>query len=312
MKQCPYCNAQIDDESKFCSECGKEFPQGNVCAYCGATVNEGDVYCEECGRNVKDGSYASADYGEKSSIDYMKILLSSLVGIVVGLVVLAVVGGSWYGYNAYSEYSAAKAAREKFVADSLEKARQDSVKLAAKQEAERLENEKIAKFREKFTFSNILELLKHPDKATIAQKCGLSLIYKDSEKEEGYEEGEYFTHYDYVYGYEVEKGKKNDGYMGYDIKASSNHSCYFNFIDGSDVIKLFKFKDKSDADYLFEMAKDYGLIEWSGNYYIPAKKASKGITRVEEYEPYDGAALFEIRKPNNVDGWYEVLINSFN
>lgn len=306
MKQCPYCNAQIDDESKFCSECGKEFPQGNVCAYCGATVNEGDVYCEECGRNVKDGSYASADYGEKSGIDYMKILLSSLVGIVVGLVVLAVVGGSWYGYNAYSEYSAAKAAREKFVADSLEKARQDSVKLAAKQEAERLENEKIAKFREKFTFGNILELLKHPNNVSLAQKCGLSLIYKDSGEDE-FEEGEIRTYYDYVYGYEVEKGNKNSGGMGYDVKASSNHSCYFNYIEAGDMALFFRFKDKSDADYLFDIAKDYGLVEWEGNYYIPTKKISGGITHREEFDPYTGGdASFGISTPNLLNGWYEV------
>ena len=68
MKQCPYCNAQIADNSKFCGECGKELPQENVCTHCGVTVNEGDIYCEECGRSLKDGSYASADYAEKSGV----------------------------------------------------------------------------------------------------------------------------------------------------------------------------------------------------------------------------------------------------
>lgn len=98
MKQCPYCNAQMADDSKFCGECGKEFPQGNTCPHCGAMVNEGDIYCEDCGRNLKDGSYAFADYAKKSGIDYMTILLSSLVGIVIGLVILALTGGWWY-YN---------------------------------------------------------------------------------------------------------------------------------------------------------------------------------------------------------------------
>ena len=146
MKQCPYCNAQIDDESKFCSECGKELPQGNVCAHCGATVNEGDIYCEDCGRNLINGSFASADYGGKFGIDYMKILLSSLVGIVIGLVILALVGGSWYGYNAYSDYNAAKQARMKFVADSLEQVKKDSIKLAEQKEQARkdsIENARI-------------------------------------------------------------------------------------------------------------------------------------------------------------------------
>jgi hypothetical protein len=146
MKQCPYCNAQIADNSKFCGECGKELPQENVCTHCGVTVNEGDIYCEECGRNLKDGTYASAEYGEKSGIDYMKILLSSLIGVVIGLVILSLIGGSWYGYNAYSEYSADKQAREKFVADSLEQVRKDSIKLAEQKEQARkdsIENARI-------------------------------------------------------------------------------------------------------------------------------------------------------------------------
>ena len=146
MKQCPYCNAQIADDSKFCGECGKELPQENVCTHCGVTVNEGDIYCEECGRNLKDGTYASAEYGEKSGIDYMKILLSSLIGVVIGLVILSLIGGSWYGYNAYSEYSAAKQAREKFVADSLEQVRKelvDSPKFDSQKSNEAVKEEQI-------------------------------------------------------------------------------------------------------------------------------------------------------------------------
>ena len=42
MKKCPYCGAQVNDDSHFCTECGKPIPQGNVCPHCGASVNEGD------------------------------------------------------------------------------------------------------------------------------------------------------------------------------------------------------------------------------------------------------------------------------
>lgn len=145
MKQCPYCNAQIADDSKFCGECGKEYPQGNVCPKCGATVNEGDIYCEICGRNLKDGSYVSGN-DSKSSKDYMKMLLSSLIGIIVGIVTLAIIGGSWYGCNEYAAYKERTAAREKFVADSLEQVRKDSIKLVQQKEKERqdsIENARI-------------------------------------------------------------------------------------------------------------------------------------------------------------------------
>ena len=52
MKKCPYCGAQNADDSRFCTECGKEFPQGNVCPHCGASVNEGDAFCQSCGKNL--------------------------------------------------------------------------------------------------------------------------------------------------------------------------------------------------------------------------------------------------------------------
>lgn len=52
MKKCPYCGTECGDESLFCTECGKEFPKGNVCPHCGASVNDGDVFCMECGNKI--------------------------------------------------------------------------------------------------------------------------------------------------------------------------------------------------------------------------------------------------------------------
>ena len=56
MKKCPYCGAQIADDSRFCSECGKEYPQGNVCPHCGASVGEGDAFCQNCGKRIKENA----------------------------------------------------------------------------------------------------------------------------------------------------------------------------------------------------------------------------------------------------------------
>lgn len=54
MKKCPYCGAQIADDSLFCTECGKEQPKGTICPHCGAIVNEGDVFCTECGKKIEE------------------------------------------------------------------------------------------------------------------------------------------------------------------------------------------------------------------------------------------------------------------
>ena len=53
MKKCSYCGAQMNDDSLFCTECGKPIPQGCVCPHCGASMNEGDVFCQSCGQVLR-------------------------------------------------------------------------------------------------------------------------------------------------------------------------------------------------------------------------------------------------------------------
>ena len=48
MKKCPYCGAQIADDSRFCSECGKLAPASEWTCECGA-VNSGK-FCGQCGK----------------------------------------------------------------------------------------------------------------------------------------------------------------------------------------------------------------------------------------------------------------------
>lgn len=54
MKTCPYCGNQNSDDSQFCTECGKSFPQGTVCPHCGASISADDAFCCNCGRKVDE------------------------------------------------------------------------------------------------------------------------------------------------------------------------------------------------------------------------------------------------------------------
>lgn len=56
MKRCSYCGEQNEDDSLFCTECGKPIPQGTVCPHCGAEVSENDVFCTNCGRKLDEES----------------------------------------------------------------------------------------------------------------------------------------------------------------------------------------------------------------------------------------------------------------
>ena len=54
MKTCPYCKSQMDDDSLFCENCGKKYPQGLVCSNCGAELKENDKFCQSCGTKVEE------------------------------------------------------------------------------------------------------------------------------------------------------------------------------------------------------------------------------------------------------------------
>lgn len=115
MKKCPYCGAELSDESLFCTECGKELPKGTICPHCGASVNEDDVFCTECGKRMDEAVLVEepkpvqqetspveevedndvlAEYEEQPS--FLKKYLPLVIG---GLVVLALVIGFFVWNN---------------------------------------------------------------------------------------------------------------------------------------------------------------------------------------------------------------------
>ncbi len=54
MKKCPYCGMQNEDDSLFCSECGKKMPHGRVCPHCGSGISDDDAFCANCGKKVEE------------------------------------------------------------------------------------------------------------------------------------------------------------------------------------------------------------------------------------------------------------------
>lgn len=86
MKQCIHCDAQIADDSRFCSECGKEITQANVCPHCGASINENDSFCPNCGKNLKETStIEQIVYNEEQPKNGFKKYLPYIIGAFVFL-----------------------------------------------------------------------------------------------------------------------------------------------------------------------------------------------------------------------------------
>lgn len=71
LLECPYCDAPVDEDFDFCTNCGKRIRGGanpeipgpdasapaakdDVCPACGAKLNDDSIFCEECGTRVRD------------------------------------------------------------------------------------------------------------------------------------------------------------------------------------------------------------------------------------------------------------------
>lgn len=90
MKTCKYCGAQIADDSRFCTECGKEITQANVCPHCGASISENDSFCQNCGKGLNESPNSNQIvYEEEVSKSGFKKYLPYFIG---AFVLLAIIG----------------------------------------------------------------------------------------------------------------------------------------------------------------------------------------------------------------------------
>ena len=125
MKRCPNCGAQIADDSRFCSKCGKEIPQPNVCPHCGASVGESDAFCQNCGKSLNESRNGeSITYEEELPKSGFKKYLPYIIGAVVLLGIIGVFASrSLYG----SDNSKSVVADSMAVNNNAQKVERDAV-----------------------------------------------------------------------------------------------------------------------------------------------------------------------------------------
>lgn len=106
LKQhCPYCGAVLNDDSLFCTKCGKELPKRIACPHCGASMNEGDAFCPNCGKSINEVSaeHSEEQESQQASDVSEKSTSKKYLPIIVGVIVLAILGGGWWSYKSSME-----------------------------------------------------------------------------------------------------------------------------------------------------------------------------------------------------------------
>lgn len=115
------------------------------CNSCGHMISDRAIKCPKCGIHNNVVAAKSFDKTEKNFNEESKNISNNMkyiILIIIGLIIIVLIGGVWYGFNEYSAFCEKKIAREKFVSDSLAQVRKDSIKLAEQKEKERIKVEK--------------------------------------------------------------------------------------------------------------------------------------------------------------------------
>ena len=64
---CPKCNSQNTEGSRFCNNCGYQFDQDTTCAHCGKVNQPGTKYCEDCGKAIGNYDLPESKYSQSNT-----------------------------------------------------------------------------------------------------------------------------------------------------------------------------------------------------------------------------------------------------
>ena len=105
--RCKYCNAEIEQDAQFCTNCGKDLSKFNRCVNCGELLDRDTVFCPYCGTEqfkkdviIEQIHYSSQELQQESMADTLQpdetIKSKKWIWIVVAILFLCATTGAGY------------------------------------------------------------------------------------------------------------------------------------------------------------------------------------------------------------------------
>jgi len=200
-------------------------------------------------------------------------------------------------------------------ADSPETTRKDSIqkteveaKLNEEEEREAAEQQKLEdeaeQFCKNFSLEKLMVLLTQQD--NFVEKSGLSLIYKDVNI------GEEVDEVEIVYGFGIEKTDTKT--LGYNLKSTTKHSCFYQINYDTSTNPSLNFSDKDDANAFYDKAsKCETIVIGDTTYYIHEKTDDKyyPIHIETPYGDDDFETHFALSRPEKEGDFYRISVEVF-
>lgn len=135
------------------------------------------------------------------------------------------------------------------------------------------------------------------------EKSGMSLIYKDVIIGEEVDEDEI------VYGFGIEKTDKVT--LGYNLKSTTRHSCFYQINYDTSTNPNLNFSDKDDANAFYDKASKCKTIDIDGNTYYIHPKDDGQIYIETPYGDDDFNTHFVLYRPEKSGDFYRISVEVY-
>lgn len=114
--KCKYCNAELDREAMFCTNCGKDLSKFDRCEKCGELLGKDALFCTVCGTKKTIVPNVAADDNKKEKNS--KMILWIIIGVLVFLLLFGAGGFAYYAWSQAGKASTTEDEPKEFVEDT--------------------------------------------------------------------------------------------------------------------------------------------------------------------------------------------------
>lgn len=275
--KCKYCQAEIEQDAQFCTNCGKDLSNLPRCVKCGEILDNNAEFCPYCGTKQPEQ--------EKPQIEKPKGKKKYwLVGIVIA--VLIITGCSLFYYSQTKDHN--------------EQAETDTTAVISGE----------VKMTDNISFEDMLKVAdvifafgETGDKDMSAlDKVGIELLY-----EHKVERVDEYGDENIYYGKDAKVLPSSNGIK---FEPKSLHAIV---IDKSFTSITIFFINEDDYELFTKQAMEHGLIkvkdDESNSYFIPTQKHEKGVIEKEWMDANKDSRYYYSPNGKSDNGWYSCSIN---
>ena len=262
--KCKYCQAEIEQDAQFCTNCGKDLSNLPRCVKCGEILDDGSEFCPCCGTKQP----------KQESPQIEKAKGKTKFWIVGGIIAILIIIGCGLFY-----YSQTK--------DNNEQTESDSTAVVTEE----------TKATDNISFEDMLKvadvIFSYEEDMSFLDKIGIDLLYTLDIEQVDDPYGEKRT----CYGKDAKVLPSSNGIK---FEPKSSHAVV---IDHSLTTITIYFINEADYNLFSKQAFEHGLIRikdnQSNDYINPNEKHKEGVIEKEMMDAYKDAKYYLILEGKN-------------